>query len=111
MRCSIATPRRPGILCYNDLSAIGALRALRARGLHVPGDVSVVGYDDIAAAGWVEPPLTTVTQDTVTMGRWAVERLADRTGHLGDDRAEASAEVVRLPVTLRVRASSAAPSR
>lgn len=104
-------PKTTGVLCYNDLSAIGALRALRARGLHVPRDVSVVGYDDIAAAGWVEPPLTTVTQHTVTMGRWAVERLVDRISHLRDDRAEASAEVVRLPVTLRVRASSAARSR
>ena len=73
-------PETTGILCYNDLSAIGALRALRARGLQVPGDVSVVGYDDIAAAGWVEPPLTTVSQQTATMGRWAVERLVERIG-------------------------------
>jgi DNA-binding LacI/PurR family transcriptional regulator len=73
--------------------------------------VSVVGYDDIAAAGWVEPPLTTVTQQTATMGRWAVERLVERIGHPADDGAAGDAEVIRLPVTLRVRASSAAPAR
>jgi LacI family transcriptional regulator len=104
-------PETTGILCYNDLSAIGALRALRARGLQVPGDISVVGYDDIAAAGWVDPPLTTVTQQTATMGRWAVERLVERIGHPGDDGAEGSAVVVRLPVALHVRASSAPPGR
>jgi DNA-binding LacI/PurR family transcriptional regulator len=104
-------PDTTGILCYNDLSAIGALRALRARGLQVPGDVSVVGYDDIAAAGWVEPPLTTVTQQTATMGRWAVERLVERIRQPADDAAAGDAEVIRLPVALRVRASSAAPAR
>lgn len=104
-------PETTGVLCYNDLSAIGALRALRARGLQVPGDMSVVGYDDIAAAGWVEPPLTTVTQQTATMGRWAVERLTERIGHPGDDQADEDVDVVRLAVALRVRASSAAPAR
>jgi LacI family transcriptional regulator len=104
-------PETSAVLCYNDLSAIGALRAMRARGLHVPGQISVVGFDDIAAAGWVDPPLTTVSQQTSTMGRWAVERLVDLVSHPREDRSEASAEVVRLPVALRVRASSAAYSR
>jgi LacI family transcriptional regulator len=48
------------VLCSNDLTAIGSLRAIRRRGLRVPNDISVVGFDDIALAEFTEPPLTTV---------------------------------------------------
>ena len=73
--------RAPGItavLAYNDLMAIGALRAARRRGRSVPGDISVVGFDDVALAAYVDPPLTTLRQGTAEMGRWAVARLAER---------------------------------
>jgi DNA-binding LacI/PurR family transcriptional regulator len=63
------------IVAYNDLSAIGALRALRDAGMAVPATVSVVGFDDIEPASWTDPPLTTVRQPTTEMGRWAVERI------------------------------------
>ncbi|TMD28823.1 MAG: LacI family transcriptional regulator [Chloroflexi bacterium] len=102
--------RMPGIsavLCYNDLTAIGAVRAIRSAGLRVPADVSVVGYDDIAIAAWVEPALTTVAQDTTAMGRWAVERLVERIAGRAPDASPP--EVVLLPVELRVRASSGPP--
>ena len=59
--------RAPGttaVLAYNDLMAIGALRAIRRRGRSVPGDVSVVGFDDVALAAYVDPPLTTLSQST-----------------------------------------------
>lgn len=69
-----------GIVAYNDLTAIGALRALRRAGVHVPGDVSVVGFDDIDLAAWTDPPLTTVRQPTDDLGRWAVDHLVDRLG-------------------------------
>jgi LacI family transcriptional regulator len=65
------------IFAYNDLTAIGAMRAVRARGLRVPQDVSIVGFDDIDLASFVDPPLTTVAQSTGAMGRWAVERLIE----------------------------------
>ena len=65
------------IVCYNDLTAVGAFRAVRGAGLRVPEDVSVVGFDDIELAAWTDPPLTTVRQPTDAMGRWAVARLAD----------------------------------
>jgi LacI family transcriptional regulator len=68
--------RPTGIACYNDLMAIGALRALRLAGLAVPQDVSVVGFDDIDLAAWTDPALTTVAQPTAELGRLAVERLA-----------------------------------
>jgi LacI family transcriptional regulator len=66
-----------GIVAYNDLTAIGALRALRRAGIGVPAGLSVVGFDDIDLAAWTDPPLTTVRQPTDTLGLWAVEHLAD----------------------------------
>lgn len=72
-----ATPSPTGIVAYNDLSAIGALRAIRSAGLGVPKDISVVGFDDIELASWTDPPLTTIRQPTETLGRRAVQRLID----------------------------------
>ncbi|MFL5778378.1 MAG: LacI family DNA-binding transcriptional regulator [Chloroflexota bacterium] len=89
------------LLAYNDLSAIGAIRAVRARGLRVPEDVSVVGFDDVELAAYSGPPLTTVAQATAEMGHWAVERLVD-----GRRRPKDEPLVVRLPVRIVVRAST-----
>jgi DNA-binding LacI/PurR family transcriptional regulator len=99
-------PDTSAVLCHNDLTAIGALRALRAAGSRVPGDVSVVGFDDIDLSGYVDPALTTVVQQKAEMGRWAVEALARR---MAGAQAAWDAEVVRMPVSLRVRASTAPP--
>lgn len=93
-----------GITCYNDLSAIGAIRALRSAGLRVPRDVSVVGFDDIEMASWTDPPLTTVRQPTARMGRWAVARLTDPTADPNGAPA-----VVHLEPELVVRSSTAPP--
>ncbi|MDQ2934906.1 MAG: LacI family transcriptional regulator [Chloroflexota bacterium] len=98
-------PAVTAICCYNDLTAIGTLRALRAAGRGVPDDVSVVGFDDIAAAAWVDPSLTTVVQQKGAMGRLAVERLAEAIS----SAVPAAPEVVRLPVMLRQRRSSGPP--
>ncbi|MGQ4417376.1 substrate-binding domain-containing protein, partial [Streptomyces sp. SAS_269] len=64
-----------GIVCASDPLALGAIRAVRRRGLTVPGDVSVVGYDDSAFMNCTEPPLSTVRQPIEAMGRAAVELL------------------------------------
>jgi DNA-binding LacI/PurR family transcriptional regulator len=63
------------IFACSDLIAIGALTALADRGIDVPGDVSVVGFDDIPAASLVHPPLTTMRQDTTAAGQVMVEQL------------------------------------
>ncbi len=98
---------RPGVsalVCFNDVTAIEVVRALRAGGRHVPDQVSVVGFDDIDAAAWVEPPLTTVVQQKGEMGRWAVRRLVELiAGAPGRAR---EADRVVLPVTLTVRGST-----
>jgi DNA-binding LacI/PurR family transcriptional regulator len=66
------------LFAYNDLSAIGALRALRDSGLRVPEDVSLVGFDDINSAAFQIPSLTTVRQPLDTMGALAGEILLQR---------------------------------
>jgi len=64
-----------GLICASDPLALGAVRAARRRGLVVPADVSVIGYDDSALMNCTEPPLTTVRQPIEAMGRAAVDLL------------------------------------
>jgi LacI family transcriptional regulator len=91
------------IVCHNDVTAIGAMRAIRASGRRVPLHISVVGCDDIAAASWVVPALTTVAQQKAEMGSMAVERLA---AALDDPEHVGAAETIRLPMVLRIREST-----
>jgi DNA-binding LacI/PurR family transcriptional regulator len=63
------------VCCYNDMSALGAMRQIRARGLRVPEDVSVAGFDDLFFAAYMQPPLTTVRQPMRRMGQLAMENL------------------------------------
>lgn len=72
-------PARPtALIAINDLLAIGALRAAGDLGLHVPTDVSLVGYDDIHMAKYLVPRLTTVSKDSTRLGREAVKQLLAR---------------------------------
>lgn len=66
------------VFCANDHTAIGAIKALAERGLRVPADVSVVGFDDIDLAEHLTPALSTVRVSKTAMGRAAVQRLIDR---------------------------------
>ncbi|GAA5195371.1 LacI family DNA-binding transcriptional regulator [Rugosimonospora acidiphila] len=66
-----------GVACGSDLMALGAIRAIHARGLSVPGDVSVVGYDDSPLMAFTDPPLTTVRQQITAMSHAAVRALVD----------------------------------
>jgi LacI family repressor for deo operon, udp, cdd, tsx, nupC, and nupG len=66
-------PHPTAVFCYNDMTAIGALRAVKAAGLRVPGDLSLVGYDDIAFAVFVDPPLTTIAQAKRALGQRAMD--------------------------------------
>jgi alanine racemase len=68
------------IVCGSDMMAIGAIRAARAAGLAVPGDVSVVGFDDSPLVAFLDPPLTTVRQPVAQMGGTAVAALTDAIG-------------------------------
>jgi len=66
-----------GICCGNDLIAIGAIKALKEKGINVPKDVKVIGLDDIFICGYIDPPLTTIRQPVYDMGREAVNLLID----------------------------------
>ncbi|MDR7520216.1 MAG: LacI family DNA-binding transcriptional regulator [Armatimonadota bacterium] len=67
--------RPTAVVVYNDIMALGALHAARARRLRVPDDVSIIGFDDIAMAAHANPPLTTIAQPKYRMGRLAMQLL------------------------------------
>src|SRR5262249_31711005 len=98
--------RPTAIFAFNDQLAIGAMRAAEERGMRVPEDLSVVGFDDTAEAEIVTPGLTTVRQPLAEMGRMAVSLL---TRLLGNQRLEALH--VELATRLIERRSTAGPSR
>ncbi|WP_344259911.1 LacI family DNA-binding transcriptional regulator [Streptomyces sodiiphilus] len=81
------SPRPTAVFCANDLLALGVLQALFAAGVKVPGDIALVGYDDIEFAAAAAVPLTSVRQPAVQMGRQAAELLLEETGeHSGRHR-------------------------
>jgi DNA-binding LacI/PurR family transcriptional regulator len=82
------------IFCFNDISAIGAIRALKDVGCSVPGDISVVGFDDIQSAAYSTPSLTTVRQPLFEMGRRGAEVLLDR---IANREKEYPGEIVMAP--------------
>jgi LacI family transcriptional regulator len=87
------------IFCFNDIAAIGAIRALKDVRLSVPGDVSVVGFDDIQSAAYSTPSLTTVRQPLTEMGQKGaqilLERIANREAPYPDEIVMAPELVVR----------------
>jgi LacI family transcriptional regulator, galactose operon repressor len=99
----LASSSRPtAVFCSNDLSAIGVMDAARERGLDVPADLAVVGFDDIEEAAMTTPPLTTVRNPAFETGEAAGKLLGDRMA--GSYRGPA--REVKLPASLIVRASS-----
>lgn len=82
------------VFCFNDISAIGAMRALKEAGLRVPEDVSVVGFDDILSAAYATPSLTTVRQPLTEMGKQGAQILLER---IADREKEFPSEVVMSP--------------
>lgn len=87
---------RPGgppdaVFCYNDLLALGAVRTLLSRGLRIPEDVAVVGFDNIEAGRYNTPTLTTVSPDKAIIARLAVERLTARIAAGSSDAGSAAA--------------------
>ena len=95
------------LFAFNDLSAIGAMGALREKGLQVPNDVSVVGFDDIQSAAFQNPALTTVRQPLRKMGMIAAETVLRRIQRPGLDAQPAR---VTVEPELMVRESTAPAS-
>lgn len=105
METLLALPERPtAVCCYNDMSAVGAMRAIHLAGLRVPEDISVVGFDDLFLSSYTQPRLTTVRQPMRRMGLLAMESLFRLMS--GED----SAIRVTVDAELIVRESTAPPN-
>lgn len=98
----LASPHLPdAIVCRNDNVAIGVIRALDEKGIRVPADISVTGYDDIKQSAYLKPSLTTVSSPRKDMGRIAAQTLIDAIEHPRD-----YAITIRFPFKLIERESS-----
>jgi DNA-binding LacI/PurR family transcriptional regulator len=103
MESLLALPEPPdAVFCYNDLLALGAIRALTRAGLRVPDDVAVIGVDDIEEGQYSTPSLTTVAPDKGVIARRAVDTLIETI----NGTAAAPAEIV-VPHRLIIRESTA----
>jgi DNA-binding LacI/PurR family transcriptional regulator len=102
-RVLAATPPPTAVVCFNDMLAVGAMRGLRAAGVDIPGQMSVLGYDDLIFAAQLSPALTTVRQPTYQLGRAAAELL------LAEGTAGHRHREMRFTPELVVRQSTAAP--
>ena len=104
----LANGRRfTALVAFNDISAIGAMRAFRDAGLRVPEDVSVVGFDDIQGAAYLTPRLTTVRQPLRRMGEIAAERLLTKISNVSKN----GAQQVSVAPELVIRESTCEPRR
>ncbi len=96
-------PQFTAIFCFNDVAAIGAIRAMADAGYSCPGDISVLGVDDIGMTGYLRPRITTVAQPLECMGAAAVEHLLARIRRPDD----AHPPCVFFPMALKQRESTA----
>ena len=99
-------PDLTAVFVANDDMAIGVIRALADAGISVPGDVSVVGFDDIPSAAFLVPPLTTVAQQFDAMASSGLTRLVRAI----EDPAEEASGSEKTPIRLVVRSSTAPPA-
>jgi DNA-binding LacI/PurR family transcriptional regulator len=98
-------PNLSAVFVANDQMALGVLRAFTEAGIAVPGDVGIVGFDDVPEAAYFSPPLSTVRQDFIEVGRRTFNVLLEQV------EGRAPAESSTVPVELIVRESSARVSR
>ncbi|GIH62715.1 LacI family DNA-binding transcriptional regulator [Microbispora siamensis] len=100
------TDRPTAIFAGSDLQALGVIRAARRLGLDIPGDLSVVGYDNVPAAAWIDPALTTVHQPLSDMAAVATQTLLDLARGL-----DVAVNRIDLANELVVRESTAPPGK
>ena len=88
------------VFACNDMMAIGLLRSAHEKGIRVPNDLSLIGFDDIESVSFTNPPLTTIAQPKTEMSRKAVQFLIQR---INNPQHDSQFEI--LPVSLVVRGS------
>jgi LacI family transcriptional regulator len=96
------------VFCFNDIAAIGAIRALKDAGLDMPRDVSVVGFDDIQSAAYATPSLTTVRQPLLEMGKRGAQVLLER---IANREKEYPSEIVMAPELVVRESTGPAPGK
>lgn len=96
------------VFCFNDISAIGAIRAIGDAGLRVPEDISVMGFDDIITSAFYRPSLTTVKQPLREMGSRAAQALLER---ISDPEKEYQAEITMEPELIVRESTGPVPGR
>ena len=94
-----------GLIYANDLMAIGGVRYLAEQGICIPEDISIVGFDDIASAQYMAPPLTTVAQPGVAMGEAAARLLLHQLGMIEQP------ETISFPTEIKIRQSVGEPPK
>jgi LacI family transcriptional regulator len=97
-------PRPTAVMCANDLLALGVLKGLAGAGIAVPGEMALVGYDDVAFASMLAPPLSSVRQPKYELGASAATLLLEETAGLGHEH-----RAVRFEPEMVARASSGGP--
>ena len=97
-----AHPEITAIFTYNDLMGLGAIRACLEMGLHIPNDISSIGFDDIQLASMYTPALSTIRVDKYKMGKLAFERTFQRIEH-----PEHVYPTIHMDVELTIRESTA----
>jgi DNA-binding LacI/PurR family transcriptional regulator len=91
------------VFCFNDLLAVGALRAIGERGLRVPEDIAVVGFDNTEEGAYSRPALTSVSPDKLTIARTAIDLVRRR---ITEPDADFEPQEIQTPFTLAVRGST-----
>jgi DNA-binding LacI/PurR family transcriptional regulator len=100
------------VCCYNDMTALGAMRSIRMHGMSVPEDISVAGFDDLFVASYTEPRLTTVRQPMRRMGQLAMENLIRlMSGQESVVRIKVDAELIVRESTAKVKKRGPAAAR
>ncbi len=95
------------VFAANDQMALGVMRGMHEAGRSIPGDVSVVGFDDMEEAGSFWPPLTTIRQDFMTVGRLSIRKLLDKVA--GGSAASGADDITTVPTELVIRDSTGRP--
>ncbi|MDR1444893.1 MAG: LacI family DNA-binding transcriptional regulator [Treponema sp.] len=101
LRAGGKTPFPSAFFCMNDIIAYGCMKALREKGFAIPGDVSVIGFDDLPSSSVTDPPLTSIRVSTRQIGGRALEKLSERIEGSADGRPEK----ILVSGTLMVRGS------
>jgi DNA-binding LacI/PurR family transcriptional regulator len=103
----LSLPHPPtAIFARNDFTALGAMSAARDCGVSIPGDIAIVGFDNVPQSAFTAPPLTTVSQPTAQQGREAAAMLLDRI----EGRSEHAQREVCLECELIIRGSTVTPA-